>query len=235
MTDRIKHLRHLLTLYYDGMSTPEQTREIITIFNECPSLPPDLLAERRIFSLSEQLAASLSTPSDSLSRIIDDTIESCAAAQRRRSRYKILSWLSVAGIAASIALFLLIPGAPESPDPVAPKVHAHTPALPHHAQPNPSPENQPAEHLPADPPADDLIASTPAKPSSRHAEASPKATQRSPEADPREVAQKLDDIFMLIDAKMQFTARTSEATISTINEATDEATQKVNYILSKCS
>lgn len=124
--DNIKRLRELLPRFYDGVSTPDEEREIAILFRSIPgdSLPEDLQADRRLFANLEDGTAPIQdcdVPADLLANIgkaIDrqETVDKANANGRRaatgnaciRPRRRFRTWSTALAAAASLAIIITL-------------------------------------------------------------------------------------------------------------------------------
>lgn len=79
--DRIKEIRKLLDLYYQGLTTPVEERRLSGLFAEEESLPADLVVDRQLFSnLDTEIPSGIATK-----------IEEALETEFRASRVKVAS------------------------------------------------------------------------------------------------------------------------------------------------
>lgn len=97
INDRI---RQLLARYYDGVSTPEETKELKDFFCQAKNVPEDLGADAAIFKAMAQIEAKeCKVPENLKERIIASTTG------RRRPSF---SWRSAISVAASLAVLIAL-------------------------------------------------------------------------------------------------------------------------------
>lgn len=106
MTKKIYELKQLLSLYYGGLSTPDNEKRMIDLFGEIgDQLPADLIVERDVMTALSSAKNQIEIPSgmDKRLSLLVDKLE------RQESRRFIgRRWITLAGVAASLAILVTI-------------------------------------------------------------------------------------------------------------------------------
>ena len=96
----IDRIRQLLVRYYEGQTTPAETKVLKEFFRVAKDIPEDLTADAAVFrAMSACDATDCVVPEDLKARIVAATVG---------SRKRFFNWKAAAGIAASLAVLALI-------------------------------------------------------------------------------------------------------------------------------
>lgn len=234
--NQINQLRQLLTDYYNGLSSPDQIKEINRLFAELPSVPADLQTDRLIFESEVRMADAHPAAPASLNKLIDSTIDSCAAKSRhqRSATSRIMAWSSYGSAAAVIAILLSIGIRLSEVSPVTSTKPLPEPTPPEITKGNTKETIQTTD---ANPPTVEPFDNS-TKQSKLIADATtvtpptPRVRKRSSNhvvTDPHEAAQCVENALHLLESKMKASSRIHDNAISTLNKSNE----KINEIISQ--
>lgn len=228
MTDATQQLRKLIDDYYSGQTSDNMIREIVRLFSDLPTVPPDLALDQQIFMAYDKLPDTLPPTPDRLNRLIDQTVESCQANQGR-NRPVLLRWL-VASVAAAalIALLLSIGDIVNSDKTLSGQPVESTQLISGEPEFKPKPENKPIPNVEMQKESNltnKLIAQTDTRPvdrSSSHRTSSVASSTNHVITDPIEAAQRLDAVFDMLDNQLSFSAQTQTEALNALNIANEK-------------
>lgn len=235
MTDANQQLRRLIDDYYSGRTSDDMIREIVRLFSELPSVPPDLVLDYRIFMACNQLPDTLPTAPDRLDQLIVETVDSCRTS-KRRNRTVMFRWIAASCAAAAlIALLISIGNNMIRPDQTSPVQSVEPPILSSKTpQAEPKPDNNPIPNIKMQPESDpkhQLIAQTANHPAHRtisHRKMHETSSTNHEITDPVEAAQRLDAVFEMLDNQLNISAKVQTEALN----ALDIANEKVSNIIS---
>ena len=96
----IDRIRQLLVRYYEGQTTPAETKVLKEFFRVAKDIPEDLTADAAVFrAMSACDATDCVVPEDLKARIVAATVG---------SRKRFFNWKAAAGIAASLAVLVSV-------------------------------------------------------------------------------------------------------------------------------